>query len=419
MKSVQPPFQNLSELVNSVRAKVLRSFLDGSAHEVNDIAAEIGVSRQTVMKALDFFIRKKLIVITGKGSSGAAGGKKPVLYALSPSQYLVCVTLWPDTLRINLFNMNGERIDQVALDILIPDNPVTAMENVGQLATVLLQKNGIALKDVRGVSVSVPGTVDRKTNMLIYGAPIAQWGSNIPLADYLKPYFTEDTLILIAAMSKMHSSVYIVNDEYATRRLMVISASRGVTGCLIENGHILNGTNSMIGEIGHMIVDPNDEEVCNCGSRGCLEVMISIDRLKKIIHRENANFPASPLSDPENELTYNRIFEASRAGDALGQYCSRYLARQFASALHNTSLVYDPDYVIFAEKGFVGDDVFVRELYDSLSLFRYYPTYQKPFRIVFDECDLVERDAEGSMLSLRWHVLFDVKHFYEFPIEQA
>ena len=83
----------LSELKMNIRKDVLNCFLDGKSHDVNEIAAAVGVSRQTVMKSLSFFMKEDLLVATGKGEAGRAGGKKPLLYAFSSSLYLICVTL--------------------------------------------------------------------------------------------------------------------------------------------------------------------------------------------------------------------------------------------------------------------------------------------------------------------------------------
>jgi len=146
----------------SIPDRVLHCFLDGGSHDVNEIAAAVGVSRQTVMKFLQFFMRDQLIVVEGKGASGASGGKKPLLYSLSTTLYLLCVTLWNEAFRINLFNIRGDLIDRISLYIPLPETAQAAADNIGQLSAMLLEKNGISLSDVKGVSVSVSIPTERK-----------------------------------------------------------------------------------------------------------------------------------------------------------------------------------------------------------------------------------------------------------------
>ena len=398
----------LSALKWDIRRQILGCFLDGKTHDINEVAALVGVSRQTVMKSLYFFTKNKLVVSIGKGEASRSGGKKPLLYALSSDYYLICVTLWGTNFRINLFDMRGKLVDYLVLDMPLPETAAAAADNIGRLSLMLIEKNHVQLKDVLGVSVSLPGIVDRKRNTLVFSSLIPQWGANVPLADYIRPYFAENTLFYIESPSKIHSGIIFMDDYFMHKRVLVITLSRGITGCLIENGHILNGTHSLIGEIGHMIIDPNDPEECSCGSHGCLTNMVSPERIKKIIQEEKARYPDSVLLSIEKkeELDYyHEVFSASEAGDPLAQRCSDYLAGQFAIALHNISLLFDPDYVVFVGHYFPGNELFSQQIYNRLRSFRYYPENEKTFEILYDSNDLIERDAIGSMLTIRWQVL--------------
>lgn len=385
---------------------MLECFQDGEAHEVNEISARVGVSRQTVMKCLYFYMLDNLIIPAGKGASGSSGGKKPLLYSLNPDLYLICVTLWNRAFIVNLFNVNGVLIDRIALDIPLPESLNKAAENIGRLTDLLLQKNSISIQHVRGVSVSLPGNVDINTNRLIFSSSAPEWGINVPMADYLKPFFSEDTLILLMSSTKLISIPYLQDPELARKRLLVITVTLGgVSGTLIQNGHILNGTNSLIGEIGHIIIDPDDEEVCTCGCRGCLNVRVSPKRIRENAQRERDRNPGSVLLTASDELPYNAIFQAALEGDPLAMYCAEGIVSDFVTALHNISTVYDPDYVIFTGNQFIGNEMADRMFFERLRVFRHYPVYRNPFRIVFDNCDLIGKDAQGAMLALRWTLL--------------
>lgn len=104
-----------SDLKLSNRMQILEIFKAGGTYTANHIAEQIGVSRQTVMKAIQFFIRKGLIVSTGKAESTNVGGKRPELFSLSPHKYLLCVSLWPDSLHITLLNFLFETVDALSL----------------------------------------------------------------------------------------------------------------------------------------------------------------------------------------------------------------------------------------------------------------------------------------------------------------
>ena len=59
------------------RCQVLEAFLDGTPRSAGDVAEQVGLSRQTVMKSIQFFLRTGLLESAGKGDSTSLGGKRP------------------------------------------------------------------------------------------------------------------------------------------------------------------------------------------------------------------------------------------------------------------------------------------------------------------------------------------------------
>ena len=49
-----------------------------------------------------------------------------------------------------------------------------------------------------------------------------------------------------------------------------------ISACLIAGGRILQGWDDYASELGHMTVAIDDDEVCSCGSRGCLERRLAL-----------------------------------------------------------------------------------------------------------------------------------------------
>ncbi len=116
---------------------------------------------------------------------------------------------------------------------------------------------------------------------------------NIPLGQLLQDEF--------------HAPVHIDNDANAAAlgeyrygagqgfvNLFYITISTGVGGGWILNGQIWRGADSMAGEIGHTIVDPQGPK-CLCGKRGCVERLASgrymaqdaRQRLYENVHQES------------------------------------------------------------------------------------------------------------------------------------
>lgn len=415
MERKSAPASMPSDLKYSNRIQVINAFLNGGTLSASDVSERIGLSRQTVMKSIQFFVKSGLLVSEGKGSSTSVGGKRPELFALSREKYFLCIALWPQDLRFHLYTIGKQLADSLCLTIPLPDSPKTAIDNAGQLARQILEKNRVSPENLCAVSLSTSGTMDYKTGRLKYSSQSPQWGTDLPLRDWLKPWFGPDTLIFLENAGKMTARPFLLEPELSGKRVLVIFSCWGLSSCMIEKNHILSGKNSLIGEIGHMIIDPNDREVCGCGSRGCLERLVSEGRMRRLVERKQADYPQSALGAHPERVTIAEIFRCSQEGDPLARELVDYLARIFATALRNISLVFDPDRIVFQGDYAQADAFFDQRLREYLSEFQYDPG---PFEIRYDRRPLAEMDALGSYIALVERY-FDAPDLYMEPEEEA
>ena len=76
-----------------------------------------------------------------------------------------------------------------------------------------------------------------------------------------------------------------------TRNLVHATLGTGIGGGLVIEGKLYRGSKGLAGEIGHMVMDPAGP-VCNCGSRGCLEALVSgvafAERARRLLSQERA-----------------------------------------------------------------------------------------------------------------------------------
>ncbi len=145
----------------------------------------------------------------------------------------------------------------------------TLMDNLAALVGEFEQQHRIS-----AVCIGVPGTVDKRTGLLVQSPNIAYAG-NFP--------FTEEFL----NRTEKFVPVSIENDaacaalgEYRSgaaenrSSMIMITLGTGLGGAIILEGKLWTGEDGFAGEIGHMAVDPSGEP-CACGSTGCLETLVS------------------------------------------------------------------------------------------------------------------------------------------------
>jgi fructokinase len=109
------------------------------------------------------------------------------------------------------------------------------------------------------------------------------------------------------------------------------------TGCgggIVHKGEVITGLQSIAGEWGHMVIDPNGAE-CYCKTRGCVETFISGGGMEKRYKAEYGNALSSPA-----------IVDAYRNGDANATKFMKEFFAHFGRAMANLINILDPDIIV-------------------------------------------------------------------------
>ena len=313
------------------------------------------------------------------------------MFVFGDARKLLCINLWPQSTTLALSTLVSDVYAVKQLPRGYNGSLEHAIDLLHEDVKSYLSEEQVSIQDLYGVALSVPGTIDYDTKLLRYNSHAPDWGSNVPMIDYLRPIFGDGPVYFIDNAGKaVGREVLIERPEYLRSRLMTLFTTWGVSACLMQHGNVLNGRDSLIGEIGHMVIDRTGSVLCGCGKRGCLESVVSIRHARKMLAEQ-----APERRDSVQDLTMKELFALSAAGDQPAQRVSCYLARCFAIALHNLSLAYNQEAVVFQGDFAWADDTFDRYLKKELREFRYYPT-SVPFSIYYDKRDLALLAARGG-----------------------
>jgi len=372
------------------RQRMLRVIRSGKALTAAEIHESTGISRPTVMRFLQHCCQLGVIQSIGFGASTSAGGKKPELFRFCDERKILCVNLWPQSVSLAMSALVGGVYALEEFDHQLSDDLDQNLMDVRALADDYLKKRQLSLEDVYGVVLTVPGTVDYGTKSLRYNSQAPGWGTEVDMEKKLREALGAHLVCYIDNAGKAAGRALLLeHPEYASGRLMTFFTTWGVSACLMDKGHVLNGRDSLIGEIGHMIIDSGDDVVCGCGKRGCLESMVSLGRMRRRMMELGESEASSQA------LTFKALFERSSAGDPHARQMSAELAHCFAVALQNLALAYNQEAVVFQGDFAWADDHFDSCLKEELCQFRYFPRGGL-FSIAYDRRDLTGLAAQGG-----------------------
>ncbi|MEX2080808.1 MAG: ROK family protein [Dehalococcoidia bacterium] len=158
------------------------------------------------------------------------------------------------------------------------------------------------------------------------------------------------------------------------RHLLHATLGTGIGGGIVINGRLYRGSRGLAGEIGHTVIDPAGP-ACNCGSRGCVEALVSGFAFAARARRLMASGKPTIL----NQLVQGRppdavdLYAAAAAGDTLAEAEIRNGGHILGLALGGMVNVLNPDAVTLSGGLLKMGDMFLQPLRDAMYSLPYGP----------------------------------------------
>lgn len=126
--------------------------------------------------------------------------------------------------------------------------------------------------------------------------------------------------------------------------LVMITLGTGVGGGVILNEKVLSGQHGLAGEIGHICVRVDEEELCNCGGKGCLEQVASATGIVREARRtiEKTDIP-SVLRKSVLTITAKDVLDAAKCGDELASKVMETMGFYLGQVMAQVTMIMDPE----------------------------------------------------------------------------
>lgn len=396
------------------RMKILNKFRESNEITVQEIAEVTGISRQTIVKSVDFFVDRNIVISLGKGESTEVGGKKPELYKFNEKyKYMVCVRFENYSLITALMDLKSNIVQEVCIKHVENEVLSIIINDFKKSYEEIIKKANIRVADIYAIGICLSGICNPDTGIMRYNSLYPSWGQDIPIVDMIHKVVGDDIKVLVANDAKLTGVAELVYDSsLEDKKIVTLYTQGGISSAYIVNGKVELGKNSLIGEIGHMTVDPYDDEVCQCGSSGCFEKMISERRLLMYVKKHSDKLHKSILGKKKiEELELQDYFCGADKGDSLSCSVVEYIAKFFAIALKNIILNMDPELIIIQGKYSKAGEYFKSALKRNMINFKYYPD-KANFDIRYDDREIYKLALLGTSRVLV-NNLFESEQVYQ------
>lgn len=179
-------------------------------------------------------------------------------------------------------------------------------------------------KAVLGVSIAVPGQLsqDKRSSRKVTQL---HW-KDFPMVEMLGKYMkTPAPIVLENDVNACALAECVFGTASRHDCALMFSIETGVKAAYIYKGRVLSGAHNLMGEIGHILVEPNNQP-CTCGRYGCLETHFSCANIEKRSHK-----------------TLRECVEAAKQGDRLCRDIMDEAMRWVSTWIANCINLYDPE----------------------------------------------------------------------------
>lgn len=246
------------------------------------------------------------------------------------------------TIKMGFFETSGKLIDKWEIKTDTSNGGENILSDIAKAIDNKLAQEGISKNDVQGVGVGVPGPVNSKG--IVLKCVNLGWGvfnveEELASLTGLKVKAGNDANV--AALGEMWQGAGKGSED-----MVMVTLGTGVGGGIIVDGKVIAGANGAGGEIGHITVNNDEIEACNCGQYGCLEQYTSATGIVRMAKRKLAKTDEETSLRAVEELSAKTIFDEAKKGDKIAGELVEELGKILGGTLSNIAAVTNPEVIV-------------------------------------------------------------------------
>lgn len=322
---------------------ILGYFANNGNMTIPDLSKELDVSVPKVTSLVGELIQEGLIKDYGKIES--TGGRKPNLYGIVPdSAFFVGVDVRHNHINIGLSDLQKTL---VKVEEKLPfrlDNTPESLELLCEQIIGFIKGLNIPQTKVLGIGINLSGRVNYTTG---HSYSFYHFDEN-PLSSVIQsrigiPVFLENDS---RAMAYGEFCAGAVEEE---KDVLFLNLDFGIGVGILFDGQVYYGKSGYAGEIGHIPIFDN-ERICHCGKKGCLETEASGWALTRMFREKLAEGSSSVVTSKMGikveDITMENILDAALKDDVLAIELIAKIGENLGRGIATLINVLNPELVV-------------------------------------------------------------------------
>lgn len=323
-----------------IRKKIISYFADAGNATIADLCKETNLSVPKVTTLITELINGGLVKDFGK--VGSTGGRRPNIYGLAPdSGFFLGVDVKHDHINIGLIDLQKKLI-KISKDVAYNlNNTAASLATLCELIKDFIKEAAIAKDKILGLGLNLSGRINYATG---YSYSFFHFNED-PLSKLLekelnlKTYLENDS----RAMAYGEFNCGVVKEE---KNVLFLNLDYGLGMGVLINNELYYGKSGFAGEIGHIPLF-NNEIICQCGKKGCLETEASGRALIAMFKEKLLTGSTSSLGKTAHDnIQMQDIINAANNDDVLSIELIAKVGEKLGRGIALLINIYNPELVI-------------------------------------------------------------------------
>lgn len=253
-------------------------------------------------------------------------------------KYCFGIDIGGTTVKCGLFSEQGNCIDKWEIVTRKQNNGELIPQDIADTIAAKMKEHNLSKEDIIGVGIGAPGPITEDGRVLKcanLGWGIFNVNEKMSQLTGLKVRSGNDANV--AALGEMW-----MGGGKGYEDVVMVTLGTGVGGGIILNGKIVAGSNGASGEIGHIIINPEETDLCGCGGHGHLEQYASASGIVRMAKKRLASSEDVTSLRSLKNISAKDIFDHAKAGDSVAEQLVEDLGRYLALALSHVAATVDP-----------------------------------------------------------------------------
>jgi len=292
------------KLIKLKKSIIKRLTLTGEA-TIAELCKETDFSIPTVTKVVSELIDEGIVFETGK--VGTSGGRRPSLYGINPKAcYYLGVEVRKSSINVGIQDFNNNFVKHSENISYTLENTRESLFSMSSIINQFVVDSGVPREKIIGACINLSGRINSRKGFSYSYFFFEEKPLNeiIESQINIKTFIENDT----RAMTYGEYNCGVVRNE---KDVIFVNIGWGVGIGIMCDGKLYYGKSGYSGEFGHSPVFDN-EILCHCGKKGCLETEISGMALERKFKKALENGFTSILSGKKAiaDITVDDILKA-------------------------------------------------------------------------------------------------------------